>query len=189
MKYQLKCLIIITWSVHILDPIQEMKYSWKNGGGDYWPIIIRHCCFYLVFSIAFVGYIVFAYYKNLHLNTTMKLLALLCILIWLSQPGLNRPLSIFYTKQNLPRTYTPPVRELEYWCTYGKHCDFCWECRNGICKNKVWDDMPLIKQNDYISQCSIARYFDRCMYFIKPKSPYIHYMDCSQPIVYKGFSH
>nr|CAI4208818.1 unnamed protein product [African swine fever virus] len=160
-----------------------------GGGGDYWPIIIRHCCFYLVFSIVFVGYIVFAYYKNLHLNTTMKLLALLCILIWLSQPGLNRPLSIFYMKQNLPRTYTPPIRELEYWCTYGKHCDFCWECRNGICKNKVWDDMPLIKQNDYISQCSIARYFDRCMYFIKPKSPYIHYMDCFQPTAYKGFSH
>ncbi len=161
----------------------------EKWGGDYWPIIIRHCCFYLVFSIVFVGYIVFAYYKNLHLNTTMKLLALLCILIWLSQPGLNRPLSIFYMKQNLPRTYTPPIRELEYWCTYGKHCDFCWECRNGICKNKVWDDMPLIKQNDYISQCSIARYFDRCMYFIKPKSPYIHYMDCFQPTAYKGFSH
>ncbi|CAN10105.1 MGF 110-11L [African swine fever virus Benin 97/1] len=139
-----------------------MKYSWKNGGGDYWPIIIRHCCFYLVFSIAFVGYIVFAYYKNLHLNTAMKLLALLCILIWLSQPGLNRPLSIFYMKQNLPRTYTPPIRELEYWCTYGKHCDFCWECRNGICKNKVWDDMSSVQEHSYpMEHCMIHR---QCKY-------------------------
>nr|P0C9J5.1 RecName: Full=Protein MGF 360-3L [African swine fever virus Malawi LIL 20/1] len=152
-----------------------------GGGGDYWPIIIRHCCFYLVFSIAFVGYIVFVYNKNLHLNTTMKLLALLSILIWLSQPALNRPLSIFYMKQNLPRTYTPPVRELEYWCTYAKHCDFCWTCKDGMCKNKVFRDHPIITQNDYIVNCTVSRWHDRCMYEAHFRIHYQHNMNCSQP--------
>lgn len=37
----------------------------------------------------------------------------------------------------LPMTRRPPKRELEYWCTYAKSCDFCWNCRHGVCKNKV----------------------------------------------------
>ncbi len=158
----------------------------KKVGGDYMTLLtLKQYCLYFIISIAFAGCFVYAVRKNLRLNTTIKLLTLLSILVYLAQPVLNRPLSIFYTKQFLPRTYTPPTRELDYWCTYAKHCDFCWECRKGICKNKVLDDMPpFIIQNDYINKCSIARYFDRCMYFIEPKIPYIHYMNCSLPTYY-----
>uniref|UniRef100_A0A6G7KTP7 p110_11L n=1 Tax=African swine fever virus TaxID=10497 RepID=A0A6G7KTP7_ASF len=151
------------------------------GGVIIGQLSIKQFCLYFIIGIAYTGCFVCALCKNLRLRTTMKLFILLSILVWLAQPVLNRPLSIFYTKQILPRTYTPPMRELEYWCTYGKHCDFCWDCKNGICKNKVLDDMPLIVQNDYISKCSITRFIDRCMYFIEPKIPYIHYMNCSLP--------
>ncbi|QIM07128.1 pMGF 110-13L_1 [African swine fever virus] len=162
-----------------------MKYSCKHGGGgDHQQLSIKQYCLYFIIGIAYTGCFVCALCKNLRLSTTMKLFVLLSILVWLAQPVLNRPLSIFYTKQILPRTYTPPMRELEYWCTYGKHCDFCWDCKNGICKNKVLDNMPLIVQNDYISKCSITRFIDRCMYFIEPKIPYIHYMNCSLPHIF-----
>lgn len=75
-------------------PISYIGYEmfiqkWKDD--NYWPLIIRHCCFYLVFSIAFASCVAFAIRRNLHLSTTMKLLGLLSILVWLAQPVLNQP--------------------------------------------------------------------------------------------------
>ncbi|AJL34188.1 p110-12L [African swine fever virus] len=60
--------------------------KWRD---ENWSIIIKHYCFYLVFSFAFAGCVAFAICKNLRLSTTMKLLMLLSILVCLSQPILN----------------------------------------------------------------------------------------------------
>ncbi|QZK26696.1 MGF-110-8L [African swine fever virus] len=78
----------------------------------------------------------------------------------------------------LPTRY-PPKHELVYWCTYANQCDFCWECVHGICRNRIQADWPVIHQNDWIINCTVSRWLNKCMYDLGQGID--HVMVCSQP--------
>ncbi|XAJ03408.1 hypothetical protein [African swine fever virus] len=74
-------------------------------------------------------------------------------------------------------TEEPPENELEYWCTYMESCQFCWDCQDGNCINKV--DGSVIYKNEFVRPCSVSRWMNKCMYDLN-KGIY-HTMNCSQP--------
>lgn len=88
-----------------------------------------------------------------------------------------------YEIEPLERTSTPPEKELGYWCTYANHCRFCWDCQDGICRNKAFKNHSPILENDYIANCSIYRRNDFCIYHITSIKPHKTYRtECPQHI-------
>ncbi|XAJ03413.1 hypothetical protein [African swine fever virus] len=114
----------------------------------------------------------------------MKVIVFLLVLLEMQRVIQNQP---FPGTGELPMTRRPPKRELEYWCTYARSCDFCWNCRHGVCKNKVFEKHPLIKKNDYIQICRVSRYGEKCSYFTDSKIRRFHIMSCTNPTYYDWF--
>ncbi|QST88075.1 MGF_110-5L-6L [African swine fever virus] len=73
-------------------------------------------------------------------------------------------------------TEEPPEEELEYWCAYMESCQFCWDCQDGTCINKI--DGSVIYKNEYVKSCLVSRWLDKCMYDLD-KGIY-HTMNCNQ---------
>nr|CAD7112223.1 MGF 110-12L CDS [African swine fever virus] len=82
----------------------------------------------------------------------------------------------------LPTTQHPPKEELAYWCTYAKSCDFCWDCQNDTCINKVINESSSITS---IVNCRVTRDSQSCFYDISVKIPNHHSMECSYPRLYE----
>ncbi len=86
-----------------------------------------------------------------------------------------------YELELLDLTRTPPEKELEYWCTYANHCRFCWDCQDGICKNKVFENHSPILENDYIANCSVFRHNEFCTYYVTSIKPHeVYRTECPQ---------
>ncbi|UCX53297.1 pMGF 110-11L [African swine fever virus] len=100
--------------------------------------------------------------------------------------GLLLGYSVLILAHELPDlsiTQHPPKEELPYWCTYVKNCDFCWDCQNGICKNKITNESILMNS---IVNCRVNRDSWGCFYEISVKMPNHHSMECSHPRPYTG---
>ncbi|WRY69281.1 pMGF110-6L [African swine fever virus] len=82
-------------------------------------------------------------------------------------------------------TEDPPEEELEYWCAYMESCQFCWDCQDGNCINKI--DGSVIYKNEYVRPCSVSRSMDKCMYDLN-KGIY-HSMSCSDPKAWNPYKY